>query len=74
MGAEAPAGDWTLYTTAPRPAQLRLLRDGDQVASAPTAELEHPTGGEAGVYRVTATIEHRGRDRTWIVSNPIYLR
>jgi hypothetical protein len=74
MGAEAPAGDWTLRATVPRPAQLRLRRDGNEVASALGGEVAHPTAGEAGVYRVTATLEHRGRDRTWVVSNPIYLR
>ena len=74
MGAEAPAGDWVLRASVPRPAQLRLRRDSNEVASALGGEVAHPAGGEAGVYRVTATLEHRGRDRTWIVSNPIYLR
>jgi hypothetical protein len=27
-----------------------------------------------GVYRVEARLPYRGRDRTWILSNPIYLR
>jgi hypothetical protein len=74
MGAEAPRGDWTLRATVPRPAKLRLLRDGSEAASALGGEIELPAAGEAGVYRVTATLEHRGRDRTWILSNPIYLR
>jgi hypothetical protein len=74
MGAEAPAGDWTVRATVPRRARLHLRRDGNEVANSLGGEIAHPTGGEAGVYRVTATLEHRGRDRTWVVSNPIYLR
>jgi hypothetical protein len=29
---------------------------------------------EPGVYRVEAIKRSKGRERTWIVSNPIYLR
>jgi hypothetical protein len=74
MGAEAAARDWVLRASVPRPARLRLRRDGKEVASALGGEVAHPTAGVPGVYRVTATLEHRGRERTWVVSNPIYLR
>jgi hypothetical protein len=30
--------------------------------------------GEPGVYRVEACLERHGRMRTWILSNPVYLR
>jgi hypothetical protein len=57
----------------PADAQLRLLRDGAEIETASgrelTAEIEQP-----GVYRVEATRRHKGKDRTWILSNPIYLR
>ena len=74
MGAQAPAGDWTLKARLPRPAALRLIRSGHEVARARGAELQHSTGGEPGVYRVEARLVANGRPRTWIVSNPVYLR
>ena len=74
MGDEAKAGDWTLRARCPRPAKLRLLRDGQRVeGGAGLDSLEHRTE-EPGVYRVEAQLEARGRERTWILSNPIYLR
>jgi hypothetical protein len=73
MGGEAPAGLRTLHVRTPLPASLRLLRDGAELAAAAgttlDAEVEEP-----GVYRVEARRRARGRERTWIVSNPIYLR
>jgi hypothetical protein len=73
MGAEGPAGDWTLRARLPRPAEVRLLRDGSEVAAAHTASLDLPVT-RPGVYRVEARLPHRSRQLTWIVSNPIYLR
>jgi hypothetical protein len=70
MGAEAPSGGQALHVRLPRPAELRLLRDGAVVAHVPeAATLDHETRGP-GVYRVEARLG----GRTWIVSNPIYLR
>jgi hypothetical protein len=73
MGTEEQAGDWTLHARAPRPALLRLVRDGELVAELPGSTLEHPVEG-GGVYRVEARLPAYGRPRTWVVSNPIYLR
>jgi hypothetical protein len=73
MGAEAPAGRRTLSARVPLPARLRLVRDGVQIASAQGTALEHEVE-EPGVYRVEAYRRAKGRDRTWILSNPIYLR
>jgi hypothetical protein len=73
MGAEAPAGRRRLTVTAPGDAKLRLLRDGSEIAGGVgrtlEAEVEQP-----GVYRAEALRRSHGRERTWIVSNPIYLR
>jgi hypothetical protein len=73
MGAEAPAGKRTLSARTPSRAKLRLLRDGHEIAGgvgqALDAEVEAP-----GVYRVDALRRSNGRERTWILSNPIYLR
>lgn len=73
MGAEAPSGRFALRASTPLPARLRLLRDGDEVVSATGSALEHETDAP-GVYRVEAYRQAHGRERTWIVSNPIYLR
>jgi hypothetical protein len=73
MGAEAPAGARTLHARVPAEARLRLLRDGRELATATGRALEHRVE-EPGVYRVEARRRHKGRERTWILSNPIYLR
>jgi hypothetical protein len=69
MGGEAAFDGQTLTATTPRPAQLRLIRDGAPIAECHGAELER-RASEPGVYRVEAHLA----DRTWILSNPIYLR
>jgi hypothetical protein len=73
MGGEASAGEWTLHAVLPAPARLRMLRDGEPVAEreAPALVLE---AREPGVYRVEARLERHGRERTWVISNPIYFR
>jgi hypothetical protein len=66
MGGEAAFDGQTLFASVPRPASLRLIRDG--------AALTSWKADRPGVYRVEARLRYRGRDLTWIVSNPIYLR
>lgn len=73
MGAEAPAGAYGLHAVLPGPARLTLLRDGAEIATTDGLSLTHDVEGR-GVYRVEATLERHGRERTWIVSNPIYFR
>ncbi len=75
MGDEAPhAGPAELVATAPADCELRLLRDGIVIASAPGARRLRHVAREPGVYRVSAHREHRGRARTWVLTNPIHLR
>jgi hypothetical protein len=62
MGDEAPAGDWRLRVEMPARATVRLLRDGVEIAD--------DQASEPGVYRAEA---HLG-DKTWVISNPVYLR
>ncbi|MBA3262969.1 MAG: CehA/McbA family metallohydrolase [Thermoleophilaceae bacterium] len=73
MGAEAPAGHRRLTVRTPSDAKLRLLCDGREIAGgvgrALEADVEAP-----GVYRAEALRRSHGRERTWILSNPIYLR
>jgi hypothetical protein len=66
MGGQAAFDGQTLFASVPRPASLRLIRDG--------AVVERWKADRPGVYRVEARLRYRGRDRTWILSNPIYLR
>jgi hypothetical protein len=74
MGAEsADAGEWTLRVRAPGSARLRALRDGREAAATSGDRLDHPVDGP-GVWRVEAWRERAGRERAWILSNPIYLR
>jgi hypothetical protein len=73
MGAEARAGPRRLSARVPLPARMRLLRNGAEIASAQGTVLEHEVD-EPGVYRVEAFRRAKGRERTWILSNPIYLR
>lgn len=75
MGEEAAFGNgFDLHVLAPRPARLRLLRDGAQVAALGDAPALAHRAEEPGVYRVEAALRAHGRERTWVLSNPVYLR
>jgi oxalate decarboxylase/phosphoglucose isomerase-like protein (cupin superfamily) len=58
-----------LHVHTPQPAEIRLLRDGEIVATASANELHHPIE-RYGIHRV----EVRLRNRPWIYSNPVYIR
>lgn len=74
MGAEAPYSEGVeLNVNVPRPASITLLRDGEPKARTDGTELQHRPDGP-GVWRVEATLPAFGKDRAWILSNPIYLR
>jgi hypothetical protein len=69
MGSEAAFDGQTLRARLPRPAELLLVRDGVRIASVHGSVLDYEASAP-GVYRVEARL----RSRTWILSNPIYLR
>jgi hypothetical protein len=73
MGAEAEFADQEMRVSVPRPADLRLMRDGHEVARVDGTSLTHHAGGP-GVYRVEAYVTTFGQRRTWLLSNPVYLR
>lgn len=73
MGAEAPAGRRTLRMRTPLAARLRMLRDGREIATGDGTSLDVEVEAP-GVYRAEALRRAKGRERTWIVSNPVYLR
>jgi hypothetical protein len=62
----------TLRARLPREARVRLLRDGSEVATASGRELECAIDAPGG-YRVEAYLPAYGKERTWILSNPIYV-
>jgi hypothetical protein len=80
-GAEAvPMGgesDWaqgqSLEASVPLPAELTLLRDGEPVARVHGTGLEQ-AAEQPGAYRLEARLRANGAWRTWILSNPVYLR
>lgn len=74
MGAEVAGGCWTLRARLPREAELRLVRDGRPLAQLEGARSLDQRVEGPGVYRIEARIDAHGRSRTWIISNPIYLR
>ena len=76
MGAE-----WTLEDGAeaelrahfPLPTYIRLLRNGEEIAATEARSLDHPLD-RPGVYRVEGWLKVDGEWRTWIYSNPVYVR
>jgi hypothetical protein len=74
MGGESQwAEGQVLEARVPRPAELTLLRDGEPVARVDGTMLEHAVESP-GTYRLEARLHAHGAWRTWIVSNPVYLR
>lgn len=75
MGDQGPTGAWELRAELPSPAaELRLIKDGRPLVTTRRSTELSLAITDPGVYRVEATRRHAGRDRTWIMSNPIYLR
>ncbi len=73
MGGEASADEWTLRIRLPFAAELRVIRDGEEIERASGSSFS-VGARRPGVYRVEAELRALGKPRTWIVSNPIYLR
>jgi len=73
MGGEAPFAEQELSVELPADAEIRLVYDGDELATGTGRSLVHRATGP-GVYRVEAYRTTYGQRRTWILSNPIYLR
>ena len=76
MGEEAPFTEGAgIRVSLPRSAaRIRLLRDGEPVADRLSADRLEARADRPGVYRVEAALAHRGRERAWVISNPLYLR
>jgi hypothetical protein len=66
-------GPITLHASAPLPADIRLIKDGNQVARVRGRELNYETR-QAGVFRIEMYRRYRVKRRGWVFSNPIYVR
>jgi hypothetical protein len=64
----------TFQVRLPERAEIRLLRNGDVLKTWQDAEAAVLPVKEAGVYRVEVFIPFEKERRTWILSNPIYVR
>jgi hypothetical protein len=73
LGGEITGNGWTLHATTPVEADIGLFRDGTEVARERTGGLSLDAPAP-GAYRVEARLDFRGRSRSWIISNPIYVR
>lgn len=75
MGDEISAENGvTLQIRLPQRVECRLIKDGEVIKT--WTQRDHCTyiTTESGVYRVEVMIPFRGKNRTWIISNPIYVR
>jgi hypothetical protein len=63
----------TLQVRLPRPAMIRLLHDGNWVRDWIDKQTVALTVTDLGAYRVEAYLPFKGRTRTWILSNPIFI-
>lgn len=70
---EASAGVVRLTVRPNMPCELRLLRNGEEVAKTEGAELSFEAR-EPGVYRAEAWVTLGQEKRPWIYSNPISVR
>jgi hypothetical protein len=75
MGEEVSAKNGvTMQIRLPRPAECRLLRNGKVERTWHHRDLCTYITTQPGVYRVEAYLNYLGRKRSWIISNPIYVK
>ena len=75
MGEEISVkGGVTLQAHLPKPAEIRLLKDGKVVGIWKNSHACVHSASEPGVYRVEAWKSYLGIKRGWVFSNPIYVR
>lgn len=73
MGGAVKAKERPTLSVRPNmPCEIRLLRNGERIATAEAGELSHVVE-EPGVYRVECWVKIAGEARPWIYSNPIYV-
>ena len=74
-GDELPMkGGVTLQAHLPKPAEIRLIKDGRTIRIWKHSQDCAYSASEPGVYRVEAWKSYLGLKRGWVFSNPIYVR
>ena len=63
----------TLTISVPKRAEIRLLRNGKEIHRWDYHETAVHTVNQPGVYRAEAYLRYKGKLRSWIFSNPIYI-
>lgn len=64
----------SLQIRTPQRCRIRLLCDGEVIRQWENQDQAIETTQRPGAYRVEAYLEFRGRERTWILSNPIFVQ
>lgn len=64
----------SLQIRTPQRCRIRLLRDGEIAREWQDQQQAVETTQRPGVYRVEAYLEFKGKERTWILSNPIFIQ
>jgi hypothetical protein len=67
-------GGVTFQIRIPEPADCRLIRDGAVIKTWQGRDQCTHIACDPGVYRVECHLQHFGRKRAWIISNPITVR
>lgn len=63
----------TLQALAPQRAHIHMIRHGEVVWENDNADALVYTARQPGAYRVEVWKDYRGKQRCWILSNPIYI-
>lgn len=63
----------TLQALAPAPSRMRIIRYGEVVAEETRTQNVTFVVRDPGAYRVEVWRDYNGKERTWIISNPIYV-
>lgn len=73
MGEDCAVRDQPVLTVRPNmPAEIRLLRNGEEVRRVSGEELRYEVR-EAGVYRAEVWVSLGDEARPWIYTNPVYV-
>lgn len=64
----------TIRVSLPRKAFIRLIHNGKLLEERDDHNLLVKTIDQPGAYRVEVYLDHLGRERGWIFSNPIYVK
>ncbi|MFP3853919.1 MAG: CehA/McbA family metallohydrolase [Anaerolineales bacterium] len=73
-GTIRPQFGVSLQIHTPVRCRIRLLRDGELVREWEDRDQAVETTRRPGAYRVEAYLDFHGKERTWIISNPIFIQ